>query len=140
MGEEKAVLSWRNIPDLKASSRRVVLETFSDHEPLLRNTRLCVNGADLGSNGGRGSGIRCNFACVSVAEKGDQREFVPSAAQLLKHPLAVLAFVPKEVSLFAAGAVAGAVAKTFTAPLDRIKLLMQVFLFCFYLRLCLDGE
>lgn len=69
------------------------------------------------------------FACVSMPEKKRlpaTAEFTPSAAQLLKHPLAVVAFVPKEAALFTAGAVAGAAAKTVTAPLDRIKLIMQV--------------
>ncbi|KAK1311618.1 hypothetical protein QJS10_CPA07g00005 [Acorus calamus] len=50
---------------------------------------------------------------------------VPSVELFLKHPLALLALVPRNASLFFAGAVAGAAAKTLTAPLDRVKLIMQ---------------
>lgn len=51
---------------------------------------------------------------------------LPSVAHLALHrPLALVALIPTPVVLFAAGALAGAVGKTLTAPLDRVKLLLQ---------------
>ncbi|KAI7730022.1 hypothetical protein M8C21_019973 [Ambrosia artemisiifolia] len=102
-------LTWKQIPDLKP------LKQLEHTHSLLWSQR--------GSVGGSG------FACVSLPEKKKRVqtsiEFTPTAAQLLNHPLAIVALVPKDVALFAAGAVAGAAAKTVTAPLDRIKLIMQ---------------
>nr|GMC95385.1 probable envelope ADP,ATP carrier protein, chloroplastic [Ipomoea batatas]GMD01503.1 probable envelope ADP,ATP carrier protein, chloroplastic [Ipomoea batatas] len=99
----------REIPGLDLSTNARNFEP--EHR---RNNWLTMSGAG-------------NFACISLAEKREEKEFSPTPAQLLKHPLAMLALAPKDVALFAAGAMAGAAAKTVTAPLDRIKLIMQFY-------------
>ncbi|KAL8093037.1 putative envelope ADP,ATP carrier protein, chloroplastic [Apium graveolens] len=101
-------LTWQHIPGL-------------DHSPS-SHTSAC----SLGTKKLQLSTVVSNgFAWVSMVEKREDREFAPTMTHLLKYPLAMFALVPREASLFAAGAVAGAAAKSVTAPLDRVKLLMQ---------------
>lgn len=126
--DDRAVLIWREIPDLNPSPTNLLTSKL-EHQIQLqwRRNNNKIKGVTLSVSVNAGSS---NFGCVSMAagdkQGGDDIDFAPTTAQLLKYPLAIVALIPKSVSLFAAGAVAGAVAKSFTAPLDRVKLLMQV--------------
>ncbi|GMI98938.1 hypothetical protein like AT3G51870 [Hibiscus trionum] len=117
MGETKsrAIFHFQSIQGLSP------LEMTTLEEPLHRTVLLRYD-----FNGGR-SGAP-NFSCISILEKREQRQrgFSPAPGELLKHPLAALSYVFRDVAIFAAGPVAEAVVKTVTSPLDRLKLLMHV--------------
>ncbi|KDP24457.1 hypothetical protein JCGZ_25021 [Jatropha curcas] len=120
MREGKFSLTFKSKANLKTSSYSLV--ESNDHSPLWKTAHLCCC---IDGGGGGCDGSFRKFASVSMAEKVDKFEFAPSSAQLLKHPLAALNYVPREAAIFVAAAISGAAAKTVTAPLDRIKLLMQ---------------
>lgn len=69
--------------------------------------------------------------CTTLASVGRMTQTQPAdeppVAWLATHkPLALLTKLSEPAVLFTAGAAAGALGKTLTAPLDRLKLIMQV--------------
>ena len=68
---------------------------------------------------------RRQLPCFELAVS-DPNQNRPNVQYLLsQRPIAVLSLIPRPAVLFAAGAISGAIGKTLTAPLDRVKLLLQ---------------
>ena len=83
--------------------------------------RVAVSGAALSLNSGstrrREPGLMFSLAAAREAVEPS----LSTTRLLFRRPLALLSLVPTELSMFIAGGVAGAIAKTTTAPLDRVR-------------------
>ncbi|CAN6443055.1 unnamed protein product [Victoria cruziana] len=129
----RGVVQWRQIPSLRPLEHR---NSESSNGQSFRPSLSSLSSSSSESAGvGIKDGVPGCFASLLLDKEGTKKgqeggldngsKDLPSVEQFLKHPLALLTLVPKDVALFSAGAFAGAAAKTVTAPLDRAKLLMQ---------------
>ena len=78
-------------------------------------------------------------ATAGLAQKHSERRRVRPGV-IARRPLAALALVPEALMLFLVGGLAGAIGKTVTAPLDRVKILLQVVDLAAISTLCLVQE
>ena len=69
--------------------------------------------------------IRRQSPCFELASTETSQNKPSPQFLLSKRPIALLSLIPRPAVLFTAGAVSGAIGKTLTAPLDRVKLLLQ---------------
>ena len=121
---QAASCRWVNGTSISARGRPSA--QLSSQEPLINSSQRPV--FELASTDEAAAAVggltHRNRPTLSSAILGRDGRRV-SAAALVRRPLIALALVPRPAVLFLAGAVAGAIGKTITAPLDRVKILLQ---------------
>ncbi|MEO2191368.1 MAG: MC/SLC25 family protein [bacterium] len=90
------------------------------------STTVRRRSAGIQSRGSRSKSIRHPIYEIAAknGEKPADRLSVVGVAR--RKPVALFGLAPRALVLFTAGALSGAIAKTMTAPLDRVKILLQV--------------
>ena len=83
--------------------------------------RVAATGAALSLNSGSTRRREPGLVFSLAAAHGAAEPSLSTTRLLFRRPLALLSLVPTELSMFIAGGVAGAIAKTTTAPLDRVS-------------------
>lgn len=115
--------------DLDVASNRTAASTQSAAPAACRFTTasycLDVDQAGAVQSTARSRSNRALPPCFELAVSRSE-EARPNPRYLLsRRPVALLSLVPRPAVLFTAGALSGAIGKTLTAPLDRVKLLLQ---------------
>ncbi|KAL3138930.1 hypothetical protein ABBQ32_005745 [Trebouxia sp. C0010 RCD-2024] len=116
--------------NLDEASHRIVAGSIQSAAPAacrFTTASYCldVDQAEAVESTARSRSYRPSTPCFELTVSRSEQKRPDVRYLLSKRPIALLSLVPRPAVLFTAGAVSGAIGKTLTAPLDRVKLLLQ---------------